>query len=134
MIQHKPFNSNRDYRCVIYFNRDSDKTIQGKERLTISDIGKITQNALWREDFGKKNVFILDTKIYYSNIQETLALVRALIWSVLFFALWKTNKQTDRQTKQQFFIIMIKSSARHCILFINHDFRLHLYINQVAAV
>ena len=31
----------------------------------------MAQNALWREDFGKKHVYILVTKIYYWNIQKT---------------------------------------------------------------
>ena len=31
----------------------------------------MAQNALWREDFGKKHVYILVTKIYYWNIQRT---------------------------------------------------------------
>ena len=32
----------------------------------------MAQNALWREDFGKKHVYILVTKIYYWNIQKTM--------------------------------------------------------------
>ena len=31
----------------------------------------MAQSELWREDFGKKHVYILVTKIYYWNIQRT---------------------------------------------------------------
>ena len=49
--------------------RDSNKKSQGEGKF--SYIEKMAQNALWREDFGKKHVYILVTKIYYWNIQRT---------------------------------------------------------------
>ena len=50
--------------------RDSNNKSQGEGKFSF--IEKVAQNALWRENFGKKtHVYTLVTLIYCWNIQRT---------------------------------------------------------------